>query len=88
MRQQARLKQQQYLKTLEEMLFITSHKVRKPVANILGLIETIHADNVDLSTGDLKERCDYLQVSATELDSFIKELTSFIEFSEQAQHQL
>lgn len=85
--QGGKLKEQQYLKALEEMLFITSHQVRKPVANILGLIEIIDTDHADLSAEDLKERCQYLKASAHELDNFIKELNTFIEQTQQKQNR-
>jgi hypothetical protein len=81
--QQSVLKEKQYLKALEEMLFITSHQVRKPVANILGLINTMNSDCEDLSATDLKQRCKYLYSSANELDNFIRELNTFITQTEQ-----
>jgi K+-sensing histidine kinase KdpD len=77
------LKEQQYLKALEEMLFITSHQVRKPVANILGLIETTRVDSADLSASALKELFQHLQFSSSELDNFIKELNTFIKHTEE-----
>ncbi len=76
--QAGRLKEQAYLKALKEMLFITSHKVRKPVASILGLIDVINLDNADLSPVGIKEYCGYLNISAIELDSFVRELNAFI----------
>jgi signal transduction histidine kinase len=79
----ARLKEQQYLNDLKKMLFITSHKVRKPAANIIGLIETLNSDGPDLSAGELKVQYAYLLFSANELDNFIKELNLFIEKTEQ-----
>ena len=77
------LKERHYLKALEEMLFMVSHKVRKPVANILGLIDTINSDIVNLPASDLKIRCQYLCSSAHELDDIINELNTFIEQTEE-----
>ena len=77
------LKERQHLKALEEILFITSHRVRKPVANILGLIDLINQDNTILSADDVKKRCQYLCSSANEMDTIIKELNDFIEQTEQ-----
>ena len=76
-------KERRYAKALEEMLFITSHHVRKPVANILGLIDIMGNDNNVLPARDLKESYQYLLSSAKELDCIIKELNSFIEQTEQ-----
>jgi signal transduction histidine kinase len=84
--QATRLKEKQYLEDLKEMLFITSHKVRKPVANIIGLIESLNDANTDFSAEDLKTRYVYLQFSANELDVFLKELNLFIERAEQHNH--
>jgi K+-sensing histidine kinase KdpD len=78
-----RLKEKQHLEDLKEMLFITSHKVRKPVANIMGLIESLNDVNADFSADDLKKSYVYLQLSANELDNFLKELSLFIELTEQ-----
>jgi K+-sensing histidine kinase KdpD len=80
---EGRLKEKQHVEDLKEMLFITSHKVRKPVANIIGLIESLNDANADFSADDLKKCYVYLQLSATELDSFLKELNLFIETTEQ-----
>lgn len=77
----SRLKKQQHLEALEEILFITSHRMRKPVANIIGLADLSDTDSI-LSAKDLKKRCQYLSFSAIELDTIIKELNNFIEQSE------
>jgi len=81
------LKEHQYLKALEEMLFMTSHQVRKPVANILGLIETTKMNRNNLSAGDVKELFQHLQFSSNELDNFLKELNAFIEQTEEKHNQ-
>jgi signal transduction histidine kinase len=61
---------------LEEMMFITSHKVRKPVANILGLSNLL--DDFMQSPARLRKLVDYLKLSAQELDDFTKELTEYM----------
>lgn len=61
---------------LEEMMFITSHKVRKPVANIIGLTNML--DDFITSPVRLRKLIHFLKLSAEELDSFTKELTEFI----------
>ena len=58
------------------MMFMTSHKVRQPVANILGITNII-TDYVN-SPRQLKTLANHLKESATSLDVFIKELTAFI----------
>jgi hypothetical protein len=73
------IKEQKNLQAIEEILFITSHQVRKPVANILGLIDTINCEDTTISITALKEHCEYLSSSATELDNYIKQLNAFIE---------
>jgi hypothetical protein len=77
------IKRRQHLNDLKQMLFITSHQVRKPVANILGIIDVINNDSEDLSVADIKKRCRYLYSSAGELDKFIKQLNTFIEQTEE-----
>jgi K+-sensing histidine kinase KdpD len=77
------LKDQQYVTAIEAMLFMMSHQVRKPVANILGLVETMQTESCELSAGDIQELCRHFYTSAVELDNFIKELNIFIEQAEQ-----
>ncbi len=58
------------------MLFMISHKIRRPIANISGLIYLIgHQNN---SPDDLKELTGYLDESINFLDNFLKELAAFI----------
>ena len=70
--------QKEYIKGLEEMMFLTSHKVRQPIANILGfsnmLDQSMHSPN------ELKLSVDCIKESALILESFTKELTDFICF--------
>jgi signal transduction histidine kinase len=79
-------KQQQYVIALEAMLFMISHEVRKPVANILGLVEAIHTNGAELSGADIQELSTYLRYSATELDTLITSLNTFMEQT-QKEHQ-
>jgi signal transduction histidine kinase len=65
-----------YIGGLEEMMFITSHKVRQPVANILGIANIL--DECINSPIQLKRLVEHLQQSALTLDVFTKELTLFI----------
>jgi PAS domain S-box-containing protein len=66
-----------YITTLEEMLFNFSHKIRKPVASCLGLVDLIKSEQ-NLSEKQLKEYASYLNVSLKELDEYIHEMTEFL----------
>jgi signal transduction histidine kinase len=66
----------EHTKSLEQMMFMTSHRVRRPVANILGLTSII--GNFMNSPIQLKRLVKYIEVSATSLDMFVTEFTLFI----------
>lgn len=72
-------KRRQYINALEQMLIMTSHHVRRPVANILGIVEIMNSDSFSLSKIELKDGFSDLRFSAKQLDGYIKELSSFIE---------
>lgn len=76
-RKNAELERKQYTQNLEEMIFMTSHKVRQPVSNILGLSALL--DSASISLEELKNISGYMKQSAITLDNFTKELTTFIE---------
>ncbi|MFM6975369.1 MAG: PAS domain-containing protein [Sphingobacteriaceae bacterium] len=76
-RKKAELERKKYTQDLEEMIFITSHKVRQPVSNILGLSALL--DSASISLEELKNISGYMKQSAIKLDNFTKELTNFIE---------
>jgi len=78
-------KQSTHIDTLQEMLHIISHKVRKPVASCLGLMNMIDNDK-SLSLEDLKKIVLHFKSSALELDVFVKELTTFVYEMEQKAH--
>lgn len=86
--QASRVKERQHLEALKEILFITSHRVRKPLANIMGLTDLIDIDNTALTAVDLKTYCRHLSLSANELDMIIKELNNFIGKPEQKNREL
>jgi len=66
----------EYIYGMEEMMFITSHKLRQPVANILGLSSMLE-EFLD-SPENLKKMVSYLKESAVSLDVYTRELTAFI----------
>lgn len=57
---------------IKELAFLQSHEVRRPLANMLGLLELIKADSHKIENEHLKNILLYIQLSATELDSEIK----------------
>jgi len=65
---------------LDEILVILSHKVRQPVANILGLSALL---NYSIHSKKLKQTLAYLKRSASALDVFTRELTIFVNGLEQ-----
>lgn len=65
-----------YIKQLEQMLFMTNHKIRQPVANCLGLINLIDFSNP--SKEDIMKVYDHIKTSAIKLDNFSKELNTFL----------
>jgi len=71
----------EYVRDLEEMMFLTHHKVRQPVANIIGMANLI--DKYANSPRELKKIAEYMKQSALDLDAFTQELTAFIKTLEQ-----
>jgi nitrogen-specific signal transduction histidine kinase len=65
-----------YIKSLEEMLFMISHKVRQPITQIAGLAALIEDENN--SVDDLKQMTIYISQSIRMLDTFSKDLSTFI----------
>ncbi len=65
-----------HIKDLEDMMFMISHKVRLPVANILGLSELINVDKNNPE--ELKKLLILIKESVQLLDNFTGELSAFI----------
>jgi light-regulated signal transduction histidine kinase (bacteriophytochrome) len=66
----------EYITGLKEMMFVTSHKVRKPVANILGICSQL--EGASISSAELSDWVKQMKQSAVMLDAFTKELTSLM----------
>lgn len=64
-----------YVEGMKVMMFMTSHKVRQPIAHILGITELLY--NLRYSPDQLK-LLGYLKESALSLDDYTKELTAFM----------
>ena len=81
-RKYAEKETRKYIDGLEKMLFMTSHKVRQPVANILGVSDLL--DTTEHSQDELQKIVGYIKQSVISLDVFTKELTLFIHNLKQA----
>lgn len=67
---------QVYIKSLEEMAFMTSHKLRRPVTNISGLVEIL--DTAILDEVEYANIKNFLKFSSQELEKFTFDLNEFI----------
>lgn len=66
---------EQQNKQLKEIARINSHEIRRPLANILGLIEMLgHYENE--LTDDIKDLIDLLHQSSAELDEVVKRIVT------------
>lgn len=75
-------KKRRYLTALEEMLFMTSHEVRKPLTSCMGLMNLVEGE-APLNQLELWNTIKHLKSSALELDAFTKKLTTFMYEMEQ-----
>jgi PAS domain S-box-containing protein len=66
----------EHIKSLEEMLFMTSHQVRQPIVNLLGLANQL--EDPTNSNDEMMKIISYIKESVASLDSYTKELTSYI----------
>jgi signal transduction histidine kinase len=66
-------------RALEEYAFINAHKLRSPVASIMGLVNLLSKTNLD---GEAKAINQHLKQSADELDSIVRSITQAIERGE------
>lgn len=64
----------QHLKDLEEIVFSISHKLRKPVVNILAISDLLSNDYI--SFDELRKIAEYLRDSVLLLDNFSRELVN------------
>lgn len=67
-----------YVEGLEETLFDISHKIRRPVATCLGLIDVINNDDKSVTVENVKQMAKFFTDSVQEMDGFVKELTNEI----------
>lgn len=62
---------------LENMMFTISHKVRKSVANIIGISKLVYEDK-DIDAAELREMLHIIITSAESLNKSTEELSKFI----------
>lgn len=67
--------QKRYIIGLEELMFMTSHAVRRPVVNILGIATQLEECKLPK---ECKELIEGMKISAHSLDVFTQELTTKI----------
>jgi PAS domain S-box-containing protein len=66
-----------YVQALEELLFITSHRLRSPLTSILGLVQlTVEKP----PTADPEKILSHIKTSARELDRITREMTEYISY--------
>jgi len=71
----AEQKNQEYINRLEAMMFITSHKMRHPVTQIMGIESLL---DYSMSKEELEKVIGYVKNSINSLDLYTQELTMFI----------
>ncbi|MEI7509392.1 MAG: hypothetical protein WCJ62_07995 [Flavobacterium sp.] len=65
-----------YERGLREMMFIISHKIRQPIAKIMGL-SLLLEDGIE-NPEDVHQIVTYMKESSKLLDVFTRELTAFV----------
>jgi signal transduction histidine kinase len=68
--------QKEYIRGLEQIMYLTSHKVRQPIANILGL--TVMLDLLNDSKEDITQSIEHIKKSALSLDILTRELNAHV----------
>ena len=68
-----------YLKSLESMLFIVSHEIRKPITGCQGILNLLTQERGSLSEEEYNDAVSYLASSASELDGYSRKLNEYIE---------
>jgi len=76
-RKEAEEQQLEYIGKLRDLLHITSHRVRAPLATCLGLMNILESDR-KMSEKEKLVLIGHMKESALQLDEFTRELTHFI----------
>lgn len=69
------IEEKEYIAILTELMYIISHKMRKPLCNIVGLL-ALNKELID--SGEEQVSVDLLKESAEELDVYTREMSSLI----------
>ena len=72
----AELEKKEYIKGLEEIMFMTSHEVRQPIAHIISCANLLDEND---SIDEIAKLIHYIKESALSLDSFTRKLTVFVD---------
>lgn len=75
-RKNAEIKQSVYLKTLKDMMFDLSHKLRQPLTNSIGLVDAF--SSFDLSDENTRELIEFLKISIHKMDEYVREMSDAI----------
>ena len=75
-RKMQELRQQEYVAGLEQLVFMISHKVRSPVANIMGIAHLMEVAEHPLE--ELQTLVDHIRNSAGSLDVFTREMGDYL----------
>ena len=75
-RKKAEKDQEHYVKTLEGMLFDVSHKIRRPLTTLLGLMPVLNDE--ETSKEDMKLAYEYFYLSLKELEGYTRELNDLL----------
>lgn len=70
------LQKKHYNRTMEEIIFMTTHEVRNPVTNIVKIVEFMNEESVSNRNKD--ELMVYLRRSVEELESATRQMTDNI----------
>ncbi len=75
-RRETERERREYIRGLEEMIYMTSHHLRQPITNIQGLLSMV--GDAPQPSEEFNQVFAYLQQSILDLDSFTEDLTVFI----------
>jgi signal transduction histidine kinase len=67
---------EEYIQALEQIMHITSHKVRQQIANIIGLSQTL--DLLKDPKDEIKQSIDHIKNAAVSLDTLTRELNAHV----------
>lgn len=76
-RKEAESAKTEYTQKLKDILYMTSHRVRSPLATCMGLMNMISEDKV-YTQEELKGMVTHLKSSAQQLNEFTKDLTDYL----------